>query len=223
MTIETLLEEYQDHLRESFNKYTIKAFQMLPELDKPHILDIGCGSGIPTIELAMLSNGQIIGLDIEQSLLDKLKRKIEESGLSDRVSTVKCSMFEMDFPDETFDIIWAEGSTNIIGFENSLKMWRRFLKPNGFLVVHDDNKDIINKRRKIPECGYNLQGYFSLPQDAWLIDYFIPLEKEIHELCIKYSDDPEVLKILEEKQKETEAFKSNPETHGSVFYIMQKV
>jgi hypothetical protein len=64
---------------------------------------------------------------------------------------------------------------------------------------------------------------FSLPQDAWLIDYFIPLEKEIHELCIKYSDDPEVLKILEEKQKETEAFKSNPETHGSVFYIMQKV
>ena len=59
MTKETLLEIYQDHLREGFNKYTRKAFQM-----------------IPTIELAKLSNGQIIGLDIQQSLLDKLKKKI---------------------------------------------------------------------------------------------------------------------------------------------------
>ncbi|HJH28633.1 MAG TPA: class I SAM-dependent methyltransferase, partial [Methanosarcinaceae archaeon] len=87
MTKETLLEIYQDHLRESFNTYTRKAFQMLPELDKPHILDIGCGSGVPTIELAMLSNGQIIGLDIQQSLLDKLKRKIEELGFLNRVRT----------------------------------------------------------------------------------------------------------------------------------------
>ncbi|MBN2488602.1 MAG: class I SAM-dependent methyltransferase [Methanosarcinaceae archaeon] len=223
MTIETLLEEYQDHLRDSFNKYTRKAFQMLPELDKPHILDIGCGSGIPTIELAMMSNGQIIGLDIQQSLLDKLERKIEESGLSDRVRTVKCSMFEIDFPDESFDIIWAEGSINAIGFENGLKTWRRFLKPDAFLVVHDDNKDIINKRRQIPECGYNLHGYFSLPRDAWWIDYFSPLEKKIKELRMKYSDDPEALKILEEKQNENEIFKADPENLGSVFYIMQKV
>ncbi len=150
MTKETLLEIYQDHLRESFNTYTRKAFQMLPELDKPHVLDIGCGSGVPTIELAMLSNGQIIGLDIQQSLLDKLKRKIEELGFSNRVRTVKCSMFEIDFPDESFDVIWAEGSISIIGFENGLKIWRRFLKPNGFLVVHDDIKNIINKLAQNP-------------------------------------------------------------------------
>lgn len=80
MTKETLLEIYQDHLREGFNKYTRKAFQMLPGLDKPEILDIGCGSGVPTIELARLSNGQIIGLDIQQFLLDELKRKGEKAG-----------------------------------------------------------------------------------------------------------------------------------------------
>ena len=46
-------------------------------------------------------------------------------------------MFEMSFLDDSFDIIWAEGSIYLIGFERGLKEWRQFIKPNGFLVVHD--------------------------------------------------------------------------------------
>ena len=69
----------QDHFRERLNKYTKKAFQMLPKIENPHILDIGCGSGVPTIELAKLSNGEIIGIDINQSLLDSLNRRVIKS------------------------------------------------------------------------------------------------------------------------------------------------
>jgi len=111
----------KDRIRKHLLKYTRKAFRMLPKLDKHHILDVGCGSGIPTMELARLSNGQIIGLDINQPLLDRLTRKIEKAGLSDRAKTLKCSMFDMDFLDESFDIIWAEGSISVIGFERGLK------------------------------------------------------------------------------------------------------
>ena len=42
----------RDRFREPLLKYTRKAFQLLPKLDKPRILDVGCGSGVPTIELA---------------------------------------------------------------------------------------------------------------------------------------------------------------------------
>lgn len=193
---------------------------MLPELDKPHILDVGCGSGVPTLELARLSNGQIIGLDIDQSLLDKLMRKIREAGLSDRVKTLKCSMFELDFPDESFDVIWAEGSISRIGFKGGLEGWRRFLKPNGVLVVHDEIKNITNKLEQISSCGYDLLGHFILPEDIWWTEYYGPLEKRINEIRIKYIDEPEVLLERDNEQREIDMFKENP--CGSVFFVMQK-
>ena len=53
----------KDLVRKRLLKYTRKAFRMLPQMDKPRILDVGCGSGVPTMELARLSNGEIIGLE----------------------------------------------------------------------------------------------------------------------------------------------------------------
>jgi len=221
MSKETLFE-IKDLLREGLNKYTRRAFHKLPELDKPHILDVGCGSGVPTMELARLSNGQIIGLDINQSLLDKLVRKIEEAGLADRVKTLKGSMFELDFPDESFDVIWAEGSIARIGFEKGLEEWRRFLKPNGFLVVHDETKNITNKLEQIPSCGYDLLGHFTLPEDTWWTEYYGPLEKRVNELRTKYADEPQALLELDKEQREIDMFKENPRAYGSVFFVMQK-
>jgi ubiquinone/menaquinone biosynthesis C-methylase UbiE len=222
MSKDLLSEIDEDHFRERLNKYTRQAYQMLPKIENPHILDIGCGSGVPTIELAKLSDGEIIGIDINQSRLDKLNRKIEEEGFSSRVKTVKCSLFEIDFPDESFDIIWAEGSISIIGFEKGLKEWNRLLKTNGFLIVHDEIKNISNKLKKIPSCSYKLINYFLLPEDAWWIEYYSPLEIRIKELRIKYDKDAEALKILKKYQNEINMVKRNPKEHSSAFYIMQK-
>ena len=212
----------QDQIRENFNKYTRKAYKMLPEVKKPRILDIGCGSGVPTIELARLSDGKIIGIDIDQSLLDKLNKKNEEKGLSNRMKTLKCSLFEMDFPNESFDIIWAEG-LQFIGFEKRLKEWKWLLKTNGFLILHDDSKNLSNKLKTIPSCGYKLINYFSLPEDAWWEEYYRPLEIKIKELRTKYKNKPEALKEFKKYQNEIEMVKKNPKGFGSVFYIMQKL
>jgi ubiquinone/menaquinone biosynthesis C-methylase UbiE len=222
MSKERSFEIDRDPIRERLNEYTREAFQMLPELDKPHILDIGCGSGVPTLELARLSNGQIIGLDIEQSLLDRLARKAEEAGLSYRVTTLKCSMFDLDFPDESFDIIWAEGSIARIGFERGLKEWRRFLKPHGFLVVHGETENITKKLEQISHCGYDLLGHFTLPEDTWWTEYYGPLEKRVNEMRRKYVDEPQALLELDKEQREIDLFKANPTRYSSVFFIMQK-
>jgi len=225
------------------NKYTRKAFQMLSKLDKPCILDIGCGSGGPTLELARLSRGEITGIDVNQTSLDRLARKIEKAGLADRVKAVNCSMFDMDFPDESFDIIWSEGSIWIIGFERGLREWRRFLKPRGFLVVHEMTwlqpnlpkevydywKRFYPRIKTVPEnleqisgCGCDLIGHFALPEDAWWILYYGPLEKRIKKLRAKYVNDPKALTILDNEQREIEIYKKSYKWYGSAFFVMQK-
>lgn len=223
MTEDLLIELNAELYRKNFNKYTKKAFQMLPKMDKPKILDIGCGSGIPTIELARLSNGEIIGIDIDQSLLNELDKKIEEMGFSKRITTINCSLFDINFPDESFDIIWAEGSIAIIGFEKGLKEWKRLLKSKGFLVLHDDNKSISNKLKLISRSGYKLINHFLLPENTWWLEYYSLLETRINELCIKYKNELDVNKIFKKYQNEIDMVKKNPKEFGSIFYIMQKL
>ena len=115
---------------------------MLPELVEPRILDIGCGSGASTLELARLSGGDIVAVDIDKEALDKLVKKAEIEGLSSRVTVVHSSMLEMDFPSNSFDIIWSEGAISYIGFERGLREWRGLLVPDGYLVIHDAMSDL---------------------------------------------------------------------------------
>jgi len=212
----------KEKIRKRLLKYTRKAFRMLPQMDKPRILDIGCGSGVPTLELARLSQGEVIGIDIDQPVLDKFTRKMKEAGLTDRVQAVKCSIFDMDFADESFDIIWSEGSIYAIGFERGLREWKRFLKPDGFMVIHDEKGNVNDKLKQISNCGYELLGYFILSEDIWWTEYFAPLEKLIIESRTRYTDDVKILEELRQAQRELDMFKKHPERNSSVCFVMKR-
>ena len=212
----------KDHIRENLNKYTKKAFKLLPKCNNPLILDVGCGTGVPTLELARISDGQVIGIDNDITSLHLLKRKIKEKGLNYRVSISKNSILNMDFPEENFDIIWAEGSIFVIGFENSIKKWRRFLKPNGFLVFHDENKDKTKKLGLIKKYGYTLIAQFDLSDDLWWREYYTPLEQLIKEFRNKYPNDSELINEINKDQIEIDKCKSNSIITSSFFVIMQK-
>jgi SAM-dependent methyltransferase len=129
----------------------------------------------------------------------------------------------MDFPDESFDIIWCEGAIAPIGFERALKEWRQLLKGNGFMVLHDDLNSKEKKLKLIRECGYDLIEYFQLPEDAWWLQYYEPLDIKINGLLEKHGNDPGILKQIERFQEEIEMYKKNPSAFRSIFYIIQKI
>jgi len=223
--------------------YTRQAFTMLPAMETPRILDVGCGTGPATLELAKLSDGTVIAIDTHRPYIDRLQRKAEQRGLQGRVQTRHRSMLDMEFPDGSFDLIWAEGSIYIIGFERGLREWHSLLRPGGFMAVHDvvwlqpdppkeirdywqemypDIASVDERIESIRRQGYRLLGHFTLPEQAWWDEYYGPLEQRIGLLRGKYADDPDALAVLAQEQREVDMYRRYSAWYGSAFFVMQK-
>jgi len=61
------------------------------------VLDFGCGPGFFTVELARLvgQGGHVIAADLQEGMLEKLKKKIEGSDLAGRIVLHRCSEKEI--------------------------------------------------------------------------------------------------------------------------------
>lgn len=239
-------EIHQDLPREGpgDNAFTRKAFEMITGLPpQPRILDIGCGPGMQTIELALISNGRITAVDNHRPFLDVLSQRTQAAGLSGRIETLNQSMFSLDFPKNGFDLIWSEGAIYIMGFRKGLCEWREFLKPHGYIAVSEcswlkrnppeDLKgfwdtaypgmvSIEENSRIIQDCGYSEMGHFVLPESAWWQDYYDPLIQRVKMLREKYAGDPEAQGELDNELEEIEIYRKYHEYYGYVFYVMQR-
>ena len=216
-------QKFTRDFRKNFNQYTRRAFQLIPKIDRPRILDIGCGSGVPTFELANLSDGKIIGIDIEQPLLNIVNELVEKRGLSSRIKIINCSLFNINFPNDYFDILWSEGSINIIGFERGLKEWKRLLKQEGYLVIHDESKDLQNKIDQISKLGYKLIEYFQLPKDAWWLEYYGHMENKLKNLYKNDETHQSLLKVIKRCEIEIKDYKRSPDNFNSAFFVLKKL
>ena len=140
------------------NEYTRRAYDYFSHLAKePCILDIGCGSGMQTLELARISGGHVTALDNYQPFLDILEKNAKSAGLDKLIKSLNGSMFELPFPKSTFDIIWSEGAIFIIGFKKGLYEWKPFIKPCGYLVVSELTW-IRSDQPDQPSTGRHRQG-----------------------------------------------------------------
>jgi SAM-dependent methyltransferase len=232
-----------DDVTSERREFIQRAFRMLPALDQPRILDVGCGRGGPTLELARLSGGVVTGVDTNRQALNDLTAQAAAAGLSARVQVQVGSMSALDFADESFDIIWAEGSIHVIGFETGLNSWRQFLAPQGFLVIHemawlrpDPPAEIATYWRRIypgirtvaeyaaavPQHGYRLVAAFALPDTFWGQNYFHPLNTRIRALRQKYQDNAAALATLDQEQRQVDLHQRYEAWYGSAYLVMQK-
>ncbi|GAG54547.1 unnamed protein product, partial [marine sediment metagenome] len=217
------------------NESTRKTFSFLVDLPtNPYILDVGCGTGMQTLELAKLTDGKILALDNHQPYLDELDNQIKIHNLSHKIITKNISMFEMKFDNNTFDIIWSEGAAYIYGFEKALVDWQSFLKENGYFVfselcwfkesvpeeldeffqVYPAMKNVEENINVITSHGLSLISHFKLPESSWWNNYYIPLEKRINKLRNKYQNEEEKLNMLDEFYLEIEMFRKYSEYYG---------
>jgi ubiquinone/menaquinone biosynthesis C-methylase UbiE len=69
-------------------------------------LDLGCGPGFFSIELARLvgPGGRVVAADLQQGMLDKVHAKIKGTDLAKRIQLVKCDQANLNVS-ETFEFV----------------------------------------------------------------------------------------------------------------------
>ncbi len=226
------------------NASTRRAFNLIKGLPKQaSILDIGCGPGVQTIELAKISKGKIIALDNHQPFLDKLMQNAETDGVSGQITPKNQSMLEMDFKDNTFDLIWSEGALYIMGFQNGLKRCHQLLKRGGYLAVTEvvllspdtppavhqfwENEypailDIEGNLKLIEKEGLDLISHFTLPKSSWGDEFYSPMEKMLAILKMKYRENPSAMGVYESVQNEIEFYNKYSNYYGYEFFVIRK-
>lgn len=214
------MSELRDRLRENLLPYSRLAFHLLPPREYARVLDIGCGRGVPTLLLADLTGGEVVGLDLDPRALEACRRGARERGLGERVATCQASLTDIPFPDGSFDLIWCEGALSVMGFGESVRRWRRLLVPGGYLVAHDDAGDVGGKARAAGEGGFVLHAVFVVPEEVWWRDYCAPAEVAVKGLDLAAADvDPDHTALAEEIRR----YREDPESFRSAFFVMERV
>ncbi len=96
-------------------------------------LDLCCGTGDLTLELAQAGGGTMVGSDFSHAMLLRAR---EKSAGADRVRLIGADALALPFPDGAFDVITsAFGFRNLANYRRGLEETRRVLKPGGEAAI----------------------------------------------------------------------------------------
>ena len=168
----------------------------------PTVLDIGSGTGPATVVLAQETGGRVIAVDLHEPFLAEVARRAEAAGVGERVETLVASMDALPVPPGSVDLVWAEGSAYVMGFDAALAAWRPLLSPGGVVVLTEaewTTPDPAPGARAFWDAGYpamrTTAGNVAAAQNAgWVVlatyllpdsdwaHYYDPLGRRLEEL-----------------------------------------
>lgn len=215
----------------------------LPDKQGLKIADIGCGSGGQTITLARNINGQILAIDLFAEFLDELNKRICDTSLTERITTLQESMAALPFGKEVFDLIWSEGAIYNIGFENGISLWKDYLKPGGFISVSEITWTTHTRPseleeywiREYPEMStassniqileqnnFTLEGYFNLSSNSWIDEYYKPMEARFDDFLERHGHSKLAKQVVQDHKSEIALYKEYKDYFSYGFYIARK-
>ena len=98
-----------------------------------HVLDIACGSGEPSISIAVLlkGTGRVVGVDLATAPLEVARERARKRGLTN-AEFQQADVHALPFADESFDRVTSRLGVMFFGdLAKSLSEMRRVLKPGG--------------------------------------------------------------------------------------------
>ena len=114
----------------------LRQFELRPGM---RVADVGCGPGRLTIPIAQAlgSDGEVVALDMQEGMLDRMNRRASEAGLAN-VRSIHGGAGEGLLPKGYFDrVMLSTVLGEIPERERALREIHEALKPGGFLLVFE--------------------------------------------------------------------------------------
>lgn len=168
----------------------------------PVVVDVGCGTGPASALLARLTGGRVTAVDRHEPYLAAVRRRAADSGVADRVTTLRADMAELPLEPGSVDLLWAEGAAYVVGLDVALAAWRPLLAPGGVVVLTEAEwltprpaagarafwdagypamRTTAGNVGALQEAGWRVEATYVLPDADWE-EYYAPLATRIAQL-----------------------------------------
>ncbi|MFX1480883.1 MAG: class I SAM-dependent methyltransferase [Promethearchaeota archaeon] len=108
-----------------------RLIELLPK--RAHILDVGCGAGIPTSKYLAERGFEISGIDISETMLNLARENVPNG------TYTKMDMNEIKFDENTFDALVSVYALFHVRKKKYYQIFKKFyevLKPGGILMIN---------------------------------------------------------------------------------------
>ncbi len=208
------------------------------------IADIGCGTGASTLVLARELDAHITAVDFVPGFLSRLEAAASRAGVADRITTLEASMDALPFERSRFDAIWSEGAIYNMGFAAGVEAWREYLKPDGILAVseltwltgHRPVELQTHWKAEYPEVdtaagklavleglGFAPIGYFVLPENCWLDNYYRPVQQRFTAFLERHEHSEAARQLIAAEELEISLYERYKDFYGYGYYVARKV
>jgi len=100
-TTEDWVKKLKQQADES-KEYRRRLYEKVDLKNKRRILDVGCGTGAVTMDIALLTKSEVIGIDIDGEKLQRAERLLSDIN---NAKVMKANVLDLPFEDETFDLV----------------------------------------------------------------------------------------------------------------------
>ena len=135
------------------------------------VLDLGCGTGIFTIEAARLvgEHGLVHAVDLQAAMIRRTADRVAGAGVHEQVKLHHCGAYSLPFPDDSIDVALLISTLGEIPDKSAaLNELRRVLRPGARVGVTEEvlfpsHMRAATVRRWLEEAGFQFGAQHGTP------------------------------------------------------------